>query len=1533
MTEEKKDDGPNRIMVFLRIRPAKKGEIDEKEGTRYLMEVADDNLSVTVEGKAYPYDYIYAGEVDQEGIYSRVGKPVIDNVFKGYWGAVMVYGQTGTGKSFTMCNFDRRCEGIIPRAMRDMFEIVENDSERTYTINFSFIQIYLDKLQDLFNPEAPELKIGRDNTGVIFPGIVCRTVQNGEHFRELYEDGHQHRVITATKMNPESSRGHAALFIQVNSVPKNDPGGENRTGKLFLIDLAGYERFSKTGVTEGLMAQEAKTINASLLSLGSCVQSLSEKSEHIPWRNAKLTRMLEDAIGGKAKCSIILTAGPSSDHIHETMGTLYFGSRAMAVKTEAKLSVNIDYKKLAAKLKELLSNAESKINVLEVEATRRQLEREEAESRFESEWARVKQRQQDQLKELLENGASSDKIQALMRANAEEEEILKEQQYTERAGLEERHESEVKESLKLQEENMQKATSEQTTEMSRDLVELQKQLDIEREDKERYKKMFKDAEAEVRQLSEELIEVKMNAEVSGIELATGDGGKPMNKSEQRKLFDQKLESIKAMLEDNFQLKMRDVEEPLREELKKYQTQYENLKSKSDEDIQNQKDALTSMYEKEISEIRTTSHDVIEKLKSNHMTIKKSYQLQKTRLDKEVDTLTATCDVLTKQLLGAGITPQAVKEGPGSPIQVSNTVMNEKIAEMKSEIDYLTAERDGLSKQLKSITGSGDNGGEERLNPAKVRKLKSENEKMKSRLSELETELFKLRAQQALSGPEKVTSDANDEDENTNVEDLHGDIEGMTTFIKKMKKTPLLPGTHPIDNTYDKILSSLSQDLDEYRQFLRYRLVFVGDAGVGKSSFVKCLTSPSTPMIKGIPDVSPTVFPSILPVSIEDPFLGKTDWHKLYVQFQEVQGVEARGTFQKLMKFGSGGGKNADPARLYLDIIDIPGDRIFWRGLPSFMLAGKNSIYCIIYDVTLPVDIACTVISQQLTHLHACCSRNYPKSLGGDAPRVGFCLFGTRRDMMHSHADSSVKRHLNSIAVSLGETFYRLRGDDNFGLVCVGNFAVSSKDWTVLGIKDQSPKSFKELATFLGTMGTQLYHNTPSDFLAAKEAATHLTFMMGDDTLPMANEPENTVALPPQEKRLRKGIVTLMTSIYREQKTRWFMTDVEFRKLIAAHLDVKESDPIGNKTINYIIRELGVRGLVISLPNCINEPKYLPKTKGETSGDARPLQREGIVVIDSNRLLVMFSLYMAPSIIHKYSNDATFSMDKDSIMLDPKVLEKHPPLYKDGIITEQVSFAAYQRIFSLVSNDVKLLFEFFSVMGLGLCLRSETAILSPAHFSKPMSNLITEYLPYLLSNFGDGIGRKYKINAPCSAFFSRIQTKLIPFSHAPVNDPKFNMFNYCDGSFMVFEKTRLKWGIFGSKALKDAVMSAGIPVRGILKMEGDNLYIAITGKGQNREQSISICTNILSAIHYEIIAITSREFRGIRATYQEMILSGVEEKRKNIKNGIKATLERFKISKDAVRQQVDIIGDMKSDPKNEEIENALCVLPKSELEYN
>ena len=334
----KKEEDQNRICVFARLRPVFKR--DREDPTfEHIVNLQPDKKTISLTGgKTYVYDGTFGEKSEQVPVWVSVGKPVVENVFKGYCGCVMAYGQTGTGKSHTMSNMDRGQEGVVMQSMMHIFNKMENDTEREYDVLFSYLQIYLDKVQDLMSPASGNLDIVRSESGeVSIPGLVQKECRTRERFIELYEEGDQHRIVAATKMNPVSSRSHSCLMIQIKSKPRGDDGtGETRTAKMWMIDLAGYERFSKTGVLEGIRKEEAKGINASLLSLGNVIQALADKEKHIPWRNAKLTRLLQDAIGGKSKAAVCITLGPSGASFHETVGTLYFGRCARETKTKNK---------------------------------------------------------------------------------------------------------------------------------------------------------------------------------------------------------------------------------------------------------------------------------------------------------------------------------------------------------------------------------------------------------------------------------------------------------------------------------------------------------------------------------------------------------------------------------------------------------------------------------------------------------------------------------------------------------------------------------------------------------------------------------------------------------------------------------------------------------------------------------------------------------------------------------------------------------------------------------------------------------------------------------------------------------------------------------------------------------------------------------------------------------------------------------------------------------------------------------------------
>ncbi|XP_040990212.1 kinesin-like protein KIN-UA isoform X2 [Juglans microcarpa x Juglans regia] len=291
-----------------------------------------------------------------------------ESVLDGYNGTIMAYGQTGTGKTYTLgClgEEDTAARGIMVRAMED---ILADVSLETDSVCVSYLQLYMESIQDLLDPSNDNISIVEDpKTGdVSLPGANIVEIRNQRSFVELLRLGEAHRFAANTKLNAESSRSHAILMVHVERSVKGKHSalsGENgnnahiktlkpaiiRKGKLVVVDLAGSERIDKSG-SEGHTLEEAKSINLSLSALGKCINALAENSVHVPIRDSKLTRLLRDSFGGTARTSLVITIGPSPRHRGETASTIMFGQRAMKVENMLKLKEEFDYKGLSRRL-------------------------------------------------------------------------------------------------------------------------------------------------------------------------------------------------------------------------------------------------------------------------------------------------------------------------------------------------------------------------------------------------------------------------------------------------------------------------------------------------------------------------------------------------------------------------------------------------------------------------------------------------------------------------------------------------------------------------------------------------------------------------------------------------------------------------------------------------------------------------------------------------------------------------------------------------------------------------------------------------------------------------------------------------------------------------------------------------------------------------------------------------------------------------------------------------------------------------------
>jgi kinesin family protein 5 len=259
-------------------------------------------------------------------------------------------------------------EGIIPRIIRSVFCHMFNSSEDIeYTVKASMIEIYMEKIKDLVDPTKVNLNVREDKQkGIYIEDLTEHYCSNEEEVLDIMKVGADNRAIAATNMNENSSRSHSIFIMQIHQFNIKDSIA--KVGKLYLVDLAGSEKISKTGAT-GATLDEGKNINLSLTSLGMVINSLTDgKSNHIPYRNSKLTRVLQESLGGNAKTCLIITASPSNYNEQETLSTLRFGERAKRIKNKPKINKEVTVAELKAqveKLETMLHGCAKRIDQLE----------------------------------------------------------------------------------------------------------------------------------------------------------------------------------------------------------------------------------------------------------------------------------------------------------------------------------------------------------------------------------------------------------------------------------------------------------------------------------------------------------------------------------------------------------------------------------------------------------------------------------------------------------------------------------------------------------------------------------------------------------------------------------------------------------------------------------------------------------------------------------------------------------------------------------------------------------------------------------------------------------------------------------------------------------------------------------------------------------------------------------------------------------------------------------------------------------------
>ncbi|WCJ28250.1 ATP binding microtubule motor family protein [Euphorbia peplus] len=345
------------VQVLLRCRPLSDEEQkinvprviscnEHKREVNVLQSIANKQVD-----KLFTFDKVFGPKSQQRSIYDQAIAPIVNEVLDGFNCTVFAYGQTGTGKTYTMEGGMRNKggdlpaeAGVIPRAVRHIFDTLEAQNA-DYSMKVTFLELYNEEITDLLAPDdavrstedrqKKPVSLMEDGKGcVIVRGLEEEAVYSANEIYSLLERGSTKRRTADTLLNKRSSRSHSVFTITVY-IKEATVGEEDiiKCGKLNLVDLAGSENISRSGAKEG-RAREAGEINKSLLTLGRVINALVEHSAHIPYRDSKLTRLLRDSLGGKTKTCIIATISPSAHSLEETLSTLDYAHRAKNIKNK-----------------------------------------------------------------------------------------------------------------------------------------------------------------------------------------------------------------------------------------------------------------------------------------------------------------------------------------------------------------------------------------------------------------------------------------------------------------------------------------------------------------------------------------------------------------------------------------------------------------------------------------------------------------------------------------------------------------------------------------------------------------------------------------------------------------------------------------------------------------------------------------------------------------------------------------------------------------------------------------------------------------------------------------------------------------------------------------------------------------------------------------------------------------------------------------------------------------------------------------------
>ncbi|VVB08527.1 unnamed protein product [Arabis nemorensis] len=353
-----------KIMVLVRLRPLNEKEILANEAADW--ECINDTTvlyrNTLREGSTFPsaysFDRVYRGECPTRQVYEDGPKEVALSVVKGINSSIFAYGQTSSGKTYTMT-------GITEFAVADIFDYIFKHEDRAFVVKFSAIEIYNEAIRDLLSPDSTPLRLRDDpEKGAVVEKATEEILRDWNHLKDLISVCEAQRKIGETSLNERSSRSHQIIKLTVESSAREFLGKENSTtlmASVNFIDLAGSERASQA-LSAGARLKEGCHINRSLLTLGTVIRKLSNgRQGHINYRDSKLTRILQPCLGGNARTAIVCTLSPARSHVEQTRNTLLFACCAKEVTTKAQINVVMSDKALVKQLQRELARLESEL--------------------------------------------------------------------------------------------------------------------------------------------------------------------------------------------------------------------------------------------------------------------------------------------------------------------------------------------------------------------------------------------------------------------------------------------------------------------------------------------------------------------------------------------------------------------------------------------------------------------------------------------------------------------------------------------------------------------------------------------------------------------------------------------------------------------------------------------------------------------------------------------------------------------------------------------------------------------------------------------------------------------------------------------------------------------------------------------------------------------------------------------------------------------------------------------------------------------